>query len=311
MKVGSLFTGYGGLDLAVGNELVWYSEIDRAAMTVLEHHHPDVVNHGDVSLIDFNAIEPVDILTAGYPCQPFSSAGKRKGKNDERHLWPFVRDAIRALRPRYVVLENVRGHITLGFADVLGDIAAMGMSARWGIVRASDAGAPHNRARIFIVAFVNPKHDAGGSEFGEQSPFPSIGFVESSQNDDAIVTDTARAKWRNTESKHLGAPQRTAEFGKRVGIDWGRYADAIHRWERIIGRTAPNPIIQRNERDRLNPVFVEWMMGLTEGYVTGHGLKPDNELKMLGNGVVPQQARLALSLLMESNERKPHVRINE
>ena len=87
------------------------------------------------------------------------------------------------------------------------------------------------------------------------------------------------------------------EPGAGSAQSWGDYAAAIQRWESVIGRIAPTPTVQRGGRDRLNPVFVEWMMGLPEGWVTGHGLGGSQELKMLGNGVVPQQARLALDLL--------------
>ena len=156
MRIGSLFSGYGGLDLAAqqyfGGDVAWYSEIEAAACKILAAHHPIVPNLGDITAVDWHAVEPVDVLTGGYPCQPFSHAGKRKGSSDERHLWPFVAVAIDALRPRVVVLENVRGHLTLGFGDVLADISRMRYDARWGLVRASDAGAPHGRARIFIVA---------------------------------------------------------------------------------------------------------------------------------------------------------------
>ena len=156
VRIGSLFSGYSGLDLAAqqyfGGELAWYSEIEPAACTILAAHHPGVLNLGDITKVDWAEVEPIDILTGGYPCQPFSQAGQRKGKEDERHLWPFVAVAIDALRPRFVVLENVRGHLTLGFGDVLADLSGMGYDAKWGLIRASDAGAPHGRSRIFIVA---------------------------------------------------------------------------------------------------------------------------------------------------------------
>ena len=152
MRVGSLFSGYGGLDMAVGGDVVWYSEIEPAACKVLAAHHPDVPNLGDIKKVDWSTVAPVDVITGGYPCQPFSNAGMRRGQEDERHLWPYVRDAISALRPRLAVLENVRGHLSLGLADVIGDLASLGYDARWGLVRASDAGAPHGRARVFIVA---------------------------------------------------------------------------------------------------------------------------------------------------------------
>ena len=145
----------GGLDLAVeqafGAETVWHCEINDAASKVLAHRWPDVPNHRDLTTTDWSAVEPVDILTGGYPCQPFSHAGKRKGTDDERHIWPDVREAIRRLRPRYTFLENVAGHRSLGFDRVLGDLAEDGLHVRWTSVRASDVGAPHQRERLFIL----------------------------------------------------------------------------------------------------------------------------------------------------------------
>jgi DNA (cytosine-5)-methyltransferase 1 len=178
--------------MAVGGDLVWYSEIEPAACKVMEAHHPGVPNLGDITKVDWSAVEPVDVITGGYPCQPFSTAGNRKGKNDERHLWPYVRDAIGAIRPRYAVLENVRGHLTLGFADVLADLAHLGVSARWGIVRAADAGAPHNRARLFIVADTDgPSRKSGISAVG----------LPNSAGRDVADTDIAGSETRPGRSR--------------------------------------------------------------------------------------------------------------
>jgi DNA (cytosine-5)-methyltransferase 1 len=82
-------------------------------------------------------------------------------------------------------------------------------------------------------------------------------------------------------------------------IDWGKYAPAIARWEAVLKRPAPAPTVERSDKRRLNPQFVEWMMGLPDGWVTGHGLSAAKELKMLGNGVVPQQAHAAITQLLE------------
>ena len=155
MRLGSLCSGAGGLDLAVeqvfGTETAWHCEIDDAASKVLAHRWTGVPNHRDLTATDWGAVEPIDILTGGYPCQPFSHAGKRKGTDDERHIWPDVREAIRRLRPRYTFLENVAGHRSLGFDRVLGDLAEDGLHVRWTSVRASDVGAPHQRERLFIL----------------------------------------------------------------------------------------------------------------------------------------------------------------
>jgi DNA (cytosine-5)-methyltransferase 1 len=187
MRVGSLFTGYGGLDMAVGGDLAWYAEIEPAACEVLAHHHPDVPNLGDITEVDWSQVEPVDIITGGYPCQPFSHAGSRKGKDDERHLWPYVRDAIYALRPRYAILENVSGHLTLGLADVLSDLTQIGFNAEWGTYRASDIGAPHRRERVFIIAHAS--RGARGTGAGRCDP-ESERATGSSAHVSHLATDT-------------------------------------------------------------------------------------------------------------------------
>lgn len=158
LRIGSLFSGAraGGLDMAVtevfGGRVVWHSEVDEAAGKVLAHHYPDVPNLGDITNIDWHSVEPVDIMCGGYPCQPFSHAGQRKGADDERHLWPYFAEAIRRVRPGYVVLENVAGHRSMGFGSVLGDLASIGYDAQWCSIRASDVGAPHRRERVFVLA---------------------------------------------------------------------------------------------------------------------------------------------------------------
>lgn len=106
--------------------------------------------------------DKVDILTGGYPCQPFSAAGKRLGKKDPRHLWPFIRKAINDIRPAMCFFENVEGHISLGLSTVLSDLEEDGYKTSWGIFSATEVGAPHQRKRVFIMAYRN------GSRLQEQ-----------------------------------------------------------------------------------------------------------------------------------------------
>ena len=160
LTVGSLFSGIGGLDLGLeraGMHVKWQSEIDPYACKVLAKHWPNIPNHGDIKRIDWRTVEPVDVICGGYPCQPFSTAGKRQGTNDPRHLWPWVRDAISALRPRYAILENVRGHLSLGGTTVIGELTEIGYDAEWRVVSAAGLGAPHRRDRIIIVACENSR----------------------------------------------------------------------------------------------------------------------------------------------------------
>src|SRR5262245_35260350 len=126
---GSLFSGIGGIDLGLeraGMECVWQCENDPYASRVLARHWPAVPNLGDAHAVRWEDVERVDLIAGGYPCQPFSVAGQRRGDADPRHLWPRFRDAVRVLRPRYALLENVPGHFSLGFGRVLGDLAELG-----------------------------------------------------------------------------------------------------------------------------------------------------------------------------------------
>jgi len=156
MKVGSLFAGIGGFDLGLeraGMRVAWQCEIDPDARAILAKHWPEVPCYGDIRSIDWSDVEPVDLICGGYPCQPFSHAGSRKGSDDPRHLWPEVARCVRELRPRWVLLENVSGHLSLGFGSVLGDLAALGYDAFWDCIPAAAIGAPHLRDRVFVVAW--------------------------------------------------------------------------------------------------------------------------------------------------------------
>ncbi|MDE2096429.1 MAG: DNA cytosine methyltransferase [Patescibacteria group bacterium] len=157
MTGGALCAGIGGAELAAEalgfGQLSWYAEIDPAASQVMKARWNGVPNLGDIKKALWERVEPVDCLTAGYPCQPFSAAGKRLGEADERHLWPWVFAAIRILRPRVVLLENVANHLSLGFGTVLRDLASAGFDAEWTTLRASDVGACHKRDRLFVVAY--------------------------------------------------------------------------------------------------------------------------------------------------------------
>lgn len=188
MKIGSLFSGYGGLDLAVEKvfnaETVWYSEIDPDACAVFEKHWPGVPNIGDVSRVYWPSIPRVDILTGGSPCQDLSVAVGRAGmaEGTRSNLWVAMREAIENLKPTFVVWENVKGALSAkarsssdveqddgsvgdnlrALGRVLGDLSEIGYDAEWITVKASDVGAPHHRERVFLLAY---RHDASDALF--------------------------------------------------------------------------------------------------------------------------------------------------
>jgi DNA (cytosine-5)-methyltransferase 1 len=307
LTIGSMCSGYGGLDLAVaahhGARVAWHAEVDRHANAVLAHHWPGVPNLGDLTRTDWATVGPVDILTAGYPCQPFSTAGHRRGTDDPRHLWPHIADAVRHLRPRRIVLENVAGHLGLGFAQVLADLAALGFDARWGVVRAADAGAPHRRERLFVVADAHgqllnrprPERTAGRSKPADGRLLPTPTVVDQGNNKTPAEWDEWRDRMRTRHGNGNGHGPSLSIEAHRLGP----YQPALDRWADVTGRPAPKPLQDRGDaRPRLNPAFVEWMMGLDEGWVTAvPGIPHGAQLKLLGNGVVPHQAALALDLL--------------
>ncbi|MFB7917856.1 DNA cytosine methyltransferase [Streptomyces sp. NPDC056061] len=157
LRIGSVCSGYRGLDMAVeavfGGSPAWVADNDPGASRILAHHLPRVPNLGDITKVDWTGVEPVDIYCGGYPCQPFSTAGRRKGTMDARHIWPHIARSLRVLRPRLAVFENVAGHLSLGFDTVLADLAALGFDADWCTLRASDIGAAHQRNRLFLLAW--------------------------------------------------------------------------------------------------------------------------------------------------------------
>jgi DNA (cytosine-5)-methyltransferase 1 len=155
LTVGSLFSGIGGIDLGLeraGWRVIWQSEVDPYGSKILAKHWPDVPNLGDIKLIDWSTVERPDLICGGFPCQPVSVAGRRRGQDDERWLWPEYARAVCYLRPDHVLVENVPGLLIRGMGDVLGDLATLGYDCEWESLPAAAFGAPHLRWRVFIVA---------------------------------------------------------------------------------------------------------------------------------------------------------------
>ncbi|MGC4851858.1 DNA cytosine methyltransferase [Micromonospora sp. DT4] len=157
LTLGSLCTGYGGLDLAIehvtGAQLAWYADTDPAASRVLAARYPGKENLGDISSVDWGEVAKVDIIAAGFPCQDISNAGRREGITGSRSgLWTAVADCVRALGPALVVVENVAALRSRGLGVVVADLAKIGYDSRWVCLRASDVGAAHRRDRLFLLA---------------------------------------------------------------------------------------------------------------------------------------------------------------
>lgn len=165
MKVGSLFAGIGGFDLAarwMGWETAWFSEVDPYASAVLKKHWPNVPNHGDITQINGRSVEPVDLLCGGFPCQDISVANPNgKGLDGERSgLWREYERIIRELAergeaPRWIAIENSPRLRSKGIDRILRDLCALGYDAEWHCIPASAVGAPHQRDRVWILAYPN------------------------------------------------------------------------------------------------------------------------------------------------------------
>ena len=152
---GSLFSGIGGFDLGLdraGMTCLWQVEKDPFCQQVLNKHWPDIPKYGDIREINPANLPPVDLICGGFPCQPFSVAGKQRGKEDDRYLWPEMLRIIEGLRPAWVFGENVPGIIRLGLDTALSDLEATGYAYRTFVVPACALGAPHRRDRVWIVA---------------------------------------------------------------------------------------------------------------------------------------------------------------
>lgn len=289
-------------------ETVWTCEFDKHASKVIMERIKKP-NHGDLKLTDWSKVEPIDILTAGYPCQPFSHAGLRKGADDERHLWPHIKDIIGILRPQFVVLENVRGHFGLGFREVLGDFTCIGYDARWKLIRASQVGAPHRRERLFILAYPNSSRSTRTEprDFQSQQPQDCRSDFNDSTNANSVPHDDARRTDRNLLNQAeeiLNRSNRAKSRSSTKVIPDTDNSGGLGSLQGLSQRYDPRRPMYLQEvpppldKGKLNVKFVEYMMGLPSGWVTDCDLPRSQMLKILGNGVVPQQAYRALEVLM-------------
>lgn len=177
LTVLGLFAGIGGIELGLqraGMRVVGLVERDAWCRELLAHHWPAVPIHDDVVTTPqwWSSRERVDVVAGGFPCQPFSLSGKQKGMEDERWMWPAMADVIRAVRPRYVVVENVATLVRDGRAwgTVLADLHALGFDAEWSTLSANQFGAPHTRERVYLVAYA--AGDDGRDQDASATPWP-------------------------------------------------------------------------------------------------------------------------------------------
>lgn len=191
MRHGSLFSGIGGFDLAaewMGWENVFHCEWNEFGKRVLKYYWPEAELFDDITKTDFKKYYgAIDIISGGFPCQPYSKAGKRLGKNDERHLWPEMLRAIREIAPRWVVGENVRGLTNwnggMVFEEVCTDLENIGYKVAPFVISASATNAPHQRERIWFIAYCDGaptkyKIQTGGDVFTSKSGYGNASHTD-------------------------------------------------------------------------------------------------------------------------------------
>jgi len=310
ITVGSLFSGIGGIDLGlerVGMIVKWQSEIEPYSCRVLKKHWPDVPNLGNIREVNWEEVERVDVIAGGYPCQPFSTAGKRGGSDDPRHLWPEYLRAISVLRPRVAFLENVRGHYSLGFDSVLGDLADIGYDAEWEIVSAQSVGAPHRRERLICLAYPK-KFRINEQRFGEGAR--ALG--EWSAVQDAIGRSGGVVAYPSQQFQH--------GRGYRDGVgtvrEWSAVQESAGGGGRYVADTTKQsrngePDHSRDSERSETVSELRDCCGSENGSEQWWAVEPDvgrvahgipnrvDRLRGLGNAVVPQVAEVVGRVIME------------
>ncbi len=362
-KVGALCAGYGGLELGIREvlktKLEWFSEIDPSATKVMKAQFPEAKPYGDLELLTKDIPPKVDIVTAGFPCQPVSVAAEiskdregnnsyRKGIEDKRWLINNVCLIARKCEANFLILENVPGLLSwkqqAAWEKVYQALYRNNFRRlEWGMYRASDVAAPHQRRRWFCIATNTPREKLDlrktypiPPDFHLKGKYPYFGYrsyIGPKRREDILIpsppkgpktlpTPTARehkdsgpnVRFKRISDKsgltgvimhRLCKPEKGEKFKgweswrkhnkKKEG---GDYRECIEKWEDVMNREAPNPL-RDGKYGLLSPEFVEWMMGLPEEHVTGKdiGLPPGTALRILGNGVVPQQAAYAVASL--------------
>jgi len=205
MRIGSLFSGIGGLEMGLlaaipGSTVAWQAEAAEYPKAVLRARFPDVKLYEDVRLINETA-ERVDIICGGFPCQDISNAGKRAGITGEKSgLWSEYVRILRALRPRYVFVENVSALVIRGLDRVLCDLAELGYDAEWATLYAANVGAPHRRRRLFILAYANGesirRQDNGGREGESREDGPPWIVADANRAWELQPGGVEREQWR-------------------------------------------------------------------------------------------------------------------
>ncbi len=288
-----------GFEMAGLSKPILFCEIDKWCQKILRQHWRDVPileNVKDLANDPARLVPDCEILTAGYPCQPFSTAGKRKGAEDDRHLWPYIMQIVTCKRPSWCVFENVSGHISLGLDKVLSDLEAEDYATRPFVIPAAGVDAPHRRDRVFIVAHANRSSDRRTSREDEETD------GEVSQWDDSGVANQSSEvctslAYPNDEGLQGRVRQgQTGTQGQSGGHVTQRSSDVAYAdSERGCGGDTQRQDAEdvgQPPRDSWNVTggVETWGVEPNVGRVANGIPKRVDRIKGLGNAIVPQIA---------------------
>jgi len=270
-----LFSGLGGFSLGLeatgGFETVAFCDIEKFSRKVLKKHWPNVKQYKDIKELTYEQIKedtlaPIDIITGGYPCQPFSIAGSQRGEKDTRHLWPDMFRIVKECKPTWVIGENVSGHIKLGLDTVLQDLESEGYSVRAFSISASSIGANHQRERVWIIAHSNMENTR---QHGRR--------IESTWDTESIGPRASEeTEWSSDSNKINGSSERASIVGESSDTNS----------QGLQGRRSEQQL-RKDETERPTSWDSWWESEPSVGRVANGIPHRVDRLKGLGNSLVP------------------------
>ena len=304
LNVLDLFSGIGGFSLGLeatgGFETKAFCELDKYCKGVLKKHWPDTRQYDDIKELTYDklrsdGIDTIDIITGGYPCQPFSVAGKQKGTEDKRHLWPEYFRLVKECRPTWVIGENVSGHIKLGLDQVIEDLESEGYATRTFSISASSIGANHQRERIWIIANANnngshtkKRYETEQSSNRQKDRIPIGNGNSTNSNSNGLLKDDSNIRPQSTESIRTDSGSIRKDIPRKQHMaNTNSGSKETLNQERVLGEQNTERETERYPDGSLQ-VHGQWNFEPNVGRVADGIPSRVDRLKSLGNSLVPQ-----------------------
>lgn len=322
MKLGSLFSG-GGLGdfgfMAAGFDIRWQCEIDEYCQKILALRYPDSKKYRDIKTLKGADLERVDIITGGFPCQPFSVAGQQMGKTDDRHLWPEMFRIIQECKPTWIVGENVPGFVDMALDDVCANLESGGYETTTLIFPAHALGAWHRRERVWIVGYAEHfrRHatqerrgiDEGDDNSSSRQKQASKPSGSGEQYEVVGNTNKQRSQGRNGEKLREHTDKRIAGETDPSNISNSTGIEEMCEWQESTNEDMPNPTsegVERQTRGSVQGIINRsscfrryWKTEPAVGRVANGITSRVHRLKMLGNGQVPACTYVIGKMIMD------------